>query len=100
VATKFSLPGAAHLEIICRKCRKVLNVSAPTIPQAAQQAIEAGWVRENDGTPLGGYFVCPRCPAVRAHVSKSTGVTIGYGDHAAVQEQAEAMVEPTDRMLA
>ena len=98
--TKFSLPTAAHLDLLCRKCTRKATFTGATIPQAAQQSIEAGWVRENDGTPLGGYFVCPTCPAVRAHVSKRTGVTIGYGDHSEVLKQVEAVVEPGENMLA
>ena len=94
----FNLPGNAHLDLTCRKCTRTDTFHAMTIPQAGQDAIESGWVRESDGTPQGGYFVCPQCPAVRVHVSPK-GVTVAQGDHQSVLAQAEAIVEPQGSML-
>ncbi len=52
------LRGAAHLELVCRRCTRVAIVPAPNAKQAADAAIAEGWSGD------GAAFSCPKCSHV------------------------------------
>jgi len=54
------------LTLFCAKCTRESRFAAPTVKEAGEKAVKAGWVLTHQGlTMKENKYACPKCPAQR-----------------------------------